>query len=941
VATATKLAASGSDDASVGSLTWGNPGAITADDTTYAQQGWPDQTGGQTHYLKAYFSFTSADVPNGATINGITARIRRWQSRAGTGIGDTVVKLVKAGVVQATNRSAGAGLPTSEQTAVFGGATDLWGTTWTAADIQNAQFGVVYSCTIGAPGEYEDAGQVSCDWIEISVDYTATPTTVNGAKLAATAAGKPATLTTSVVIGAGKLAASAGAPASNVLRGLVVTGARLAATAGSPSAAMATGVIANGAVMGGTAAAPPSDLLPGLPPTVVPAEPIAASANAQSVIVIAGQLVVVAQLAASGQMAAAEFDYPVTVALDQLSASANGPSGNALTGQLILAAVLPATAGGPSGSVLTGQLVALGLLAASAQMRTAAITYPVTVALARLAASGDVVEAFAFAAPAVIHQPARRIRVDVFDAAGSQLGNGAIASALACSYSLALDAIGSFSLDFPATDAKAAALQVGQELRVFREDEGLVFRGLVDTIETAVSGEERVLRVRGSSLARQLVWANTLLARAFQGTTLASAVATLLAGSGWTAGTLDTPATTLLARFDGATVWAALLKVAEIFALHVREDPLNRQVDVGAFGTSAGLVFQNVPAVHPRLAENPALFPVTDLQVTAEGAEVWNRVILLGGGEGINQLTLRHATRSSPYPVLSAAGPDGQLYWYIEDSASVAAYGPRVRVLVVKEAVPLANSPAGLTAAANALYDEGVTWLLRHKDPPTTYAVSVAGLRHVTAGAPVFEVGQKARLVYHGAVQDQDGTMRAFRTVDALVWLLGFSRTFKDDGRDEWQLSVSTVDRQPEDAGAKVVAALADLQALKVTVRPFTYREIHGPERRSVDPTHSVTFVVDYDANVTYLHQALLSVAVKPVRTNASGAASGGGSVATSGGGSAHSHTVSGQSASDGGGQTSSAESAHTHTVSGQTASAPARIATRCSRPSAAATSRR
>lgn len=61
---------------------------------------------------------------------------------------------------------------------------------------------------------------------------------------------------------------------------------------------------------------------------------------------------------------------------------------------------------------------------------------------------------------------------------------------------------------------------------------------------------------------------------------------------------------------------------------------------------------------------------------------------------------------------------------------------------------------------------------------------------------------------------------------------------------------------------------------------------------------------------------------MKPVRTNATGASSGGGSVATSGGGTSHSHSVSGQSASAGGGQTSSTESTHTHAVSGQTAAA-------------------
>lgn len=548
-------------------------------------------------------------------------------------------------------------------------------------------------------------------------------------------------------------------------------------------------------------------------------------------------------------------------------------------------------------------------------------------AIAAAAAEADILGAAvgeAEAVQAIGDFPPARLRIDVYDPAGNRPGAGPITSVLGASYRLELDRIGSFAFQMPAGDEKAELVAQGNEVRLFREGEGLVFRGLVDRAEWVIAADgSLVLSVSGSSIARRLAWENTLLGRTFDGASLSTAVTTLLSGTGWSAGNLDAPSTTLLARFDGLAVWAALTKVAEVFGLHVREDPWNKEVDVGAFGSVGGLVLQNIEAVSPALRENRLLAPIARLEVLEESADVWNRVIPLGAGEGVNKLDLRYATRGSPYAVQSAAGPDGRTYWYLEDAASVAAYGARTRVLSVKDALPLANSSAGFTAAANALYDVAATWLARHKDPLTSYAVEAVGLRHLdAAGAPVFQVGDRLRLIYRGLAHRHDGPTAVWKSVDASLWLLGLQRTFNDDGSDTWALTVSTVDRHEEDETSQLAQVFEGMHALQVSLRPYTYREIHGPERRSVDPTHSVTFVVDYDANVSYLHQALLSVAVKPVRTNATGAASGGGSVATSGGGSSHSHTVSGQSASAGGGQTSSAESAHTHSVSGQTANA-------------------
>lgn len=487
---------------------------------------------------------------------------------------------------------------------------------------------------------------------------------------------------------------------------------------------------------------------------------------------------------------------------------------------------------------------------------------------------------------------AGRIRVDVYNAGGTQLNYGAITTVLGFEYTLELDAIGSFTAEFPAADEKVGYLAIGYELRFYREGEGLVFRGLIDRIESAVRGDERVARVAGSSIARQLVWANTLLAKEYSGAALSSVVSAagsgLLVGTGWTAGSLDVPVTTLLARYDGVSVWRALQDVAEKFRLHLREDPLNKQVDVGAFGTSSGLTLQNVGQARPEIGENTTLFPIAgELQVTSEAAELWNRVIVLGGGEGINQLTLRYSSRASPYTIQSATGPDGQTYYYLEDATSVAAYGARTKVLVFKDAVPLALSAAGLQAAANALYDVGATWLQRHKDPPTEYAASVLGLRHIASGTPAFEVGQKIRLVYHGVTQDQDGTRRAWLTVDASVWVLGFTRSFRADGSDDWRLKLSTVDRVVSDDLTQVAEALEDLDSIKVATRPFTLERPYRLERTSIQSpgspaTNNAKLLVKFDANIGNLHYAKLAMYVRALRSN----------VATTTDESAHQHIV-------------------------------------------------
>jgi hypothetical protein len=102
----------------------------------------------------------------------------------------------------------------------------------------------------------------------------------------------------------------------------------------------------------------------------------------------------------------------------------------------------------------------------------------------------------------------------------------------------------------------------------------------------------------------------------------------------------------------------------------------------------------------------------------------------------------------------------------------------------------------------------------------------------------------------------------------------------------------------------------------------FVAPMLHGPYRNSVDGTHSMTFIVDYDENIAYLYSAKLKLRLAAVRSNvsASSSASGGGSAPTSSAGSAHTHSVSQSlTGASGGGTTvsSAGGSSHSHALTG------------------------
>lgn len=158
------------NDSSVGTYTWLNPDRAKVSNDSWATTTL-ESSSLRTHYLKATgFGFT---IPTGATISGIQVGIERHQTCASDSCSSTVrdntVKIVKNGTVNGSDYASSSAWPLTDAVATYGtGTSDKWGTTWTAADINNANMGVVLSVERNSGNDRN----VYVDNITMTVYYT-------------------------------------------------------------------------------------------------------------------------------------------------------------------------------------------------------------------------------------------------------------------------------------------------------------------------------------------------------------------------------------------------------------------------------------------------------------------------------------------------------------------------------------------------------------------------------------------------------------------------------------------------------------------------------------------------------------------------------------------------------------------------------------------------
>ena len=118
-----------------------------------------------------------SNIPNDATIEGIRIYIDRYNSFTGDGtvtIKDDAIYLTKNGTdTVGNNKSTGATWPSSDTDTYvsYGGVSDLWGTSWTASEINDDNFGVLIGPTIefdGLTGETGSSANIDHVYVEIT-----------------------------------------------------------------------------------------------------------------------------------------------------------------------------------------------------------------------------------------------------------------------------------------------------------------------------------------------------------------------------------------------------------------------------------------------------------------------------------------------------------------------------------------------------------------------------------------------------------------------------------------------------------------------------------------------------------------------------------------------------------------------------------------------------
>lgn len=146
--------------------TWKNIDNVSNSDNAYADFDIGGGTGNYSDYLIARdFGFS---VPENVIITGIEVEVER--SDAKLNMADYSVRIVKYGVVGLTEQSRGTNFSASDNYETFGSISDLWGESWTPAEINDRYFGVGIAVQENG-GFGGSSGRI--DHIRIRVHYSA------------------------------------------------------------------------------------------------------------------------------------------------------------------------------------------------------------------------------------------------------------------------------------------------------------------------------------------------------------------------------------------------------------------------------------------------------------------------------------------------------------------------------------------------------------------------------------------------------------------------------------------------------------------------------------------------------------------------------------------------------------------------------------------------
>jgi hypothetical protein len=365
------------------------------------------------------------------------------------------------------------------------------------------------------------------------------------------------------------------------------------------------------------------------------------------------------------------------------------------------------------------------------------------------------------------------------------------------------------------------------------------------------------MMVSGPDSLDELARGNTLLNWQFSEIPTSAVVYELAADVGWNTILVNGAEGLVTARFDGANLLKACIETVKGQGVHLREGLVPRQLEVGVFGESSGVVLIGPTAMDDELLHNDNVALITRLNRVRKTNTVYNWLVPMGGGEGTAALTLAKSTRGTPYPIQTITGRDGKTLYYISDAASIVEYGEIRKVATFKQISPLSNNDNAMILAANALYDAAAAELSRNSMRQDVYSVSCRKMKRT------IRPGDKITVRYKGRVYI-DGVPVNPIDVNAEFWVLRVTERVAESGAT-LDLEISTVDKMQQSTESIIVGAIESISLRNLTpvmypstfVYPFA-EFIQNLSAPGTSPDKYATILINFEKQVTDLTRVIL-----------------------------------------------------------------------------------
>lgn len=166
------ICGTGANVTGVGTEAWASPGNITADDGSNASGAAAAKDEQMNYLVGSNFGFA---IPAGSTIDGIEARLQALDlDVSGTDVEAAGITHV---IIYKDNSTPGNDLETGETPVTlspanydYGSSSELWGLSWTPAEINSSNFQLRISMNAGTTGF--TAGDPAVDFLAVNVHFT-------------------------------------------------------------------------------------------------------------------------------------------------------------------------------------------------------------------------------------------------------------------------------------------------------------------------------------------------------------------------------------------------------------------------------------------------------------------------------------------------------------------------------------------------------------------------------------------------------------------------------------------------------------------------------------------------------------------------------------------------------------------------------------------------